>query len=332
MAIDLLNLQPHKVSRDLSGYITYIFGAAKIGKTSLAAQAPDCLLLAAERGYNGLSGIIAQDITSWSDMRQVFRELKKPEVKQRFKVLIVDTIDLMAKYCTKYICNQNGISDLGELGYGRGYSAMRSEFEDVFNSLAQMGYAVIFISHAQDKTFKRADGTEYNKIVPSLSPDKVNAIIENMADIYGYAHLARDADGNSVRVLTLRSPDDSVSCGCRFANIDPVIPLGYQSLVDALNRAIDSVGEENTTTAPLAPLSTPDDLDFDALMEEFNTLVGKIQSATGAEFGAKWAPKISETVSKYLGKNKKVADCTREQVEQLSLIVSDLEDEVANGL
>ena len=75
MAIDLLNLQPHKVSRDLSGYITYIFGAAKIGKTSLAAQAPDCLLLAAERGYNGLSGIIAQDITSWSDMRQVFREL-----------------------------------------------------------------------------------------------------------------------------------------------------------------------------------------------------------------------------------------------------------------
>ena len=316
MAIDLLNLQPHKVSRDLSGYITYIFGAAKIGKTSLAAQAPDCLLLAAERGYNGLSGIIAQDITSWSDMRQVFRELKKPEVKQRFKVLIVDTIDLMAKYCTKYICNQNGISDLGELGYGRGYSAMRSEFEDVFNSLAQMGYAVIFISHAQDKTFKRADGTEYNKIVPSLSPDKVNAIIENMADIYGYAHLARDAEGNSVRVLTLRSPDDSVSCGCRFANIDPVIPLGYQSLVDA----------------PLAPLSTPDDLDFDALMEEFNTLVGKIQSATGAEFGAKWAPKISETVSKYLGKNKKVADCTREQVEQLSLIVSDLEDEVANGL
>ena len=28
MAIDLLNIQPHKVSRDLSGYITYIYGAA----------------------------------------------------------------------------------------------------------------------------------------------------------------------------------------------------------------------------------------------------------------------------------------------------------------
>lgn len=29
MAINLLNIQPHKVSRDLSGYITYIYGEAK---------------------------------------------------------------------------------------------------------------------------------------------------------------------------------------------------------------------------------------------------------------------------------------------------------------
>lgn len=29
MAIDLMAVQPHKVSRDLSGYITYIYGAEK---------------------------------------------------------------------------------------------------------------------------------------------------------------------------------------------------------------------------------------------------------------------------------------------------------------
>lgn len=29
MAFDLLSIQPHKVSRDLSGYITYIYGAYK---------------------------------------------------------------------------------------------------------------------------------------------------------------------------------------------------------------------------------------------------------------------------------------------------------------
>lgn len=32
MAINLLALEPHKVSRDLSGYITYIYGPPKSGK------------------------------------------------------------------------------------------------------------------------------------------------------------------------------------------------------------------------------------------------------------------------------------------------------------
>nr|DAX84493.1 MAG TPA: hypothetical protein [Caudoviricetes sp.] len=30
MAIDLLSIEPHKVSKNLSGYITYIYGEAKI--------------------------------------------------------------------------------------------------------------------------------------------------------------------------------------------------------------------------------------------------------------------------------------------------------------
>jgi hypothetical protein len=34
--IDLTQIEPHKVSRDLSGYITFIYGAPKTGKTTLA--------------------------------------------------------------------------------------------------------------------------------------------------------------------------------------------------------------------------------------------------------------------------------------------------------
>ena len=65
MAIDLLKIEPHKVSRDLSGYITYIYGAPKTGKTTLAVQMPNAILLAFEKGYNALPGVMAQDITSW---------------------------------------------------------------------------------------------------------------------------------------------------------------------------------------------------------------------------------------------------------------------------
>lgn len=46
MAIDLMSLKPHKVSRDLSGYITYIYGPGKIGKTTFGSQMPGALVLA----------------------------------------------------------------------------------------------------------------------------------------------------------------------------------------------------------------------------------------------------------------------------------------------
>ena len=59
MAINLLALQPHKISRDLSGYITYVYGPPKVGKTTLASQMPKPLLLAFERGYRSAADALA---------------------------------------------------------------------------------------------------------------------------------------------------------------------------------------------------------------------------------------------------------------------------------
>ena len=108
MAIDLLSIKPHQVSRDLSGYITFIYGPAKIGKTTFGSQMPGALILAFERGYNTLGGVLKQDVTTWGEMKQIVRELKKPEVQAVYKSIIVDTADYAADACQKYICNQLG--------------------------------------------------------------------------------------------------------------------------------------------------------------------------------------------------------------------------------
>ena len=163
MAIDLLNLQPHKVSRDLSGYITYIYGAPKCGKTTLATQMDKPLLLAFEPGYHALPGVMAQDITSWAEMKQVYRQLKNPEVQQQFRSIIIDTIDIAADRCKKYICNQNAIEDLGDLGYGKGWTKFKDEFNEIFRGLTQLGYAVFFIGHDKPETVENPDGTSHQK-------------------------------------------------------------------------------------------------------------------------------------------------------------------------
>ena len=121
--IDLMKLQPHKVSRDLSGYITYIYGPGKIGKTTFGSQMPGALILAFEKGYNALPNVYPQDVTTWAEMKMILRELKRPEVKERFHSVIIDTIDIAAAACEKYIISQAGVDTLNQIPYGRTLAA-----------------------------------------------------------------------------------------------------------------------------------------------------------------------------------------------------------------
>ena len=248
-SFDLLSLQPHRVSRDLTGYITYIYGAAKTGKTTLATQAGNALLFAFERGYNALPGVFPVDVTSWGDTRALVRELKKKEVKEKFQTVIFDTVDIAGTLCEKYICAQNSVDKIGEIPYGQGWTMMKKEFEEVLRTITQLGYALFLISHDKDKVFKRQDGTEYNQIVPSC-PTTFNEIAKNIADIYGYAEKYGDENGTSKVRLVLRSRDNSIDCGCRFKYIEPVIEMSYSSLVEAINKAIDKEASNKSSYQP----------------------------------------------------------------------------------
>lgn len=322
MAIDLLSIKPHKVSRDLSGYITYIYGAPKTGKTTLAAQMKNPLLLAFEPGYHALPGVMAQDITSWAEMKQVFRELKKPEVREAFGAVIVDTIDIAADRCKKYICNQNGIEDLGDLGYGKGWNKFKEEFNEIFRGLTQLGYAVFFIGHDKIEIIDNPDGSKLQKIRPSLS-NSTKTVIAGMADIYGYAH---QKHAGEMSVLTLRDPSGIIECGCRFKCMPHEIVMSYQNLEDALNSAISEEAAETnnqfvTTERIVAPIETT--YDYDSLMAEFQDVVGQLMST-----GTNNAPKITTIVEKYLGKGKKVSDTTSEQAEFIYLIINDIKQDL----
>lgn len=325
-SINLLNVQPHVVSRDLSGYITFIYGPAKCGKTTFGSKMPGHLLLAFERGYNALPGVMAQDITSWGDMKQVVRELKKPEVKSIFKSIIVDTADIAADYCQKYICSQLGIENIGDGGWAtNGWAKYKKEFEDTFRALTQLGYAVVFLSHDKEKTIKPQNSNEYQQIGSSMQSSALS-IIENMADIIGYAH-PKVTDGGSRMVLTLRSGDNSVRCGCRFKHIAPEIEFSYEALTKALNDAIDKEAQETNNqfvTDERYEAPAIKEYDYDALMNEFQSLIGPLVESNREVNG----PKITQIIERYLGKGRKIVETTRDQAELVYLIVSDIKEEL----
>ena len=316
MAINLLQIEPHKVSTDLSGYITYIYGAPKTGKTTLAVQMPGAILLAFEKGYNVLPGVMAQDITSWGEMKQVYRELKKPAVKEKFQSIIVDTIDIAAEMCQKYICDQNGITTLGELGFGKGWTFFKNEFSQVFRGLTQLGYAVVFIGH--DKEVLDDNG---NRTIRPALTNSTRTIISGMADIIGYAHQSKDY---AQSVLTIRCADDSIECGARFKYIKSEFPMSYDNLVQELKTAIEKEAAEHDNqfiTSEKQKVKEEEAYDFDTLMKEFRGLCEALMDEDEGN-----AVKITATVEHYLGKGKKASEITPYQAEFLALINEDLKN------
>ena len=332
--IDIFSIKPHEVSRDLCGYTILLYGQPKTGKTTTAAQFPQALLCAFETGYLAIPGVMAQPVNKWSEFKQILKQLDSDQARQQFKNIIVDTVDIAYDLCEKYICNQNGVSTVGDLAYGKGYALAKKEFDEALRKIPQMGYGLVMISHAQDKTFKDENGDEYQQIVPTLA-NQPRLVVDRMSDIIGYAHPFQEEDGTVHTTLFMRGTPRFVA-GSRFKYTPDSIDFSYNNLVNAIGDAIDRQAKDfngqYVTDAPTQAHTAEPELDFDDLMNRFNELVSKIQNATGGAFGTTWAPRIVAITDKYLGKGKKVSEMSRDQVEQLVLIVDDLTEAVGNGL
>ena len=336
--LDLLNIQPHQVSRDLRGYSMFFYGEPKSGKTTIATKFPKHLLLAFEKGYNAIPGAMAQPINSWGEFRKVLKQLKDPQVKEKFETILIDTADIAYDYCEKYICANAtpAVDTIGDIPFGKGYTLVAKEFDECLRSIVQMDYGLVLISHSVDKTFKDELGNEFSQIVPTLG-SKPRNIVSRMCDIIGYSRPIQMEDGSTSTKLFIRGTHRYVA-GSRFKYTPDVIDFNYKSLVDAIGDAIDKQMAEDgseyfTDKRNNSYTDTVAELNFDDLMAEFGKLIAKIpgsgENATEEEivtFQTYWTPRIIEITDRYLGKGKRVGQCSREQVEALDLIVNDLRE------
>ncbi len=193
-----------------------------------------------------------------------------------------------------------------------------------------MDYGLVLISHAVDKTFKDEQGIEFNQIVPTLS-SKPRNIVSRMCDIIGYSRAVQEESGITSTKLFMRGTPRYVA-GSRFKYTPDYIDFTYNDLVKAIGEAIDKQMEEDgkeyfTDERSNLYATKTQELNFDDLVSEFNEMIDSIiKSSEEDSFKTYWQPRIIQITDKYLGKGQKVNQCSRDQVEALDLIVTDLKE------
>lgn len=324
MAIDIFNIKPSVISRDLKGKYVLIYGKEKSGKTTAAASFPKALICAFERGYNGLGGVMAQDINSWSDFKTVLRQLEKPEAKEIYSTIVIDTVSIAWDQCEQFICRQNGVQKIGDIPWGGGYSAAKKEFETSLRKITMMGYGVVLIAHNASRIEKNADGSEIEIIYPDL-PKRAAEICNGIVDIIGYIGTEWE-DGVARRYLYTRETP-TLFAGSRFKYMKPKIPFGYKELVAAIADAIEKSEKEDGVTVvdSAALVSSAEKLDFNEVrakaQELWTRLVGSGDNAN---------PEIASTILKKIemtmGRRMKLSEFTEDQVDLLQLVVDEMSD------
>ena len=318
--IDILNLEPSVISRDLRGKFVCLYSLPKVGKTSLACQFPKNLLLGFEHGWNAISGAMAIDIKKWTDFKQVLKQLEKPEAQEKYNTVTIDTVGIAWDLCEQYVCAQHGVQSIADIPWGGGYSAAKREFETCLRKITQLGYGLVIIAHVEKRIEKRADDSEVEILGPAI-PKRAYDIVNQLVDIIGYIDITWDNDGNAERWLYTRKTP-TVMAGSRFKYLAPKIKFGYQELVDAIIDAIEQ--SERLDGAKVVEKSEQvieEQLNFDSVREEasklWTSLVGKDPNN---------AEKILKKVEMIFGRKMKLSEITEDQVDLMQLVVLEMRD------
>lgn len=234
--LNLLDLQPTTISRDLRDKYILLYGPAKCGKTSFQAQIPNNLIFCFEKGVNFLPGVFAVDVPKWVEFKALLKQLEKDEIKQKFNTVTIDTVSLAYDLCTQYICSQNNVKTLGDIAYGKGYALVKDEFTNALRQISMLGYGIVLITHAKVKNVKIDDDTTVEIASPNI-PDRAQDVVNALVDIIGYIDVSYE-NGTAVRTLITRGTPNIVA-GSRLKYLASRIPFGYDELINAIGEAIE---------------------------------------------------------------------------------------------
>lgn len=233
---------------NLGKYTLLLYGRKKIGKTTLASHFPEALFLMFEPGGKALR-IYQEQMTSWKKFVRFIDLIIKDE---SFKTIVIDTADYAYEECSEYVCWNLGIKHPSEAAWGKGWSAVKKEFNTQVKRLLHSGKGVIFISHQREEEIEERSGRKYHRKTNTL-PGQARESMEGLVDIW----VNYDYEGKC-RILTILG-NDYIDVGHRleenFKYVDGSrvrkISMGnssyeaYQNFLSAFNNKLIKKEDEN---------------------------------------------------------------------------------------
>lgn len=301
----------------------------KTGKSTFGSQLPRSLFLNFEQGTNALAGIRSVPILRWTDAKQVLTQLRKPQAKEMYDSIVVDTASIAWQLCEKYICQRESVDSIRDVPWGQGWGMLKTEFSEFWREITLLGFGILFIAHSKEKPTEMRDeeGNPITAVAPDL-PNNAYTIINSIVDIIGYLQVQMNQDGTTERFLYTRSTP-TVFAGSRYQYLAPKIKFGYQELVDAIGDAIDKAveldGAQVTDNTEIAQIKARP---FQEVMEDAKTVWQNYLAAASSEEEREQHLNIMRDVIKRVfgSEDFKLSQAVPSQADLVELFVDEIKD------
>ena len=249
-----------KVAKGDRGHVRiWIYGQPFAGKTYLANQFPDVLMLNTDGNTKyvdapririkdevSTEGRLAKRKLAWDVFKEVITELEKGS---EFRTIALDLVEDTYEMCRKWGYDKLNIEHESEDSF-KAWDFIRTEFLSTLRRFLNLDYDIILISHEDiSRDIMKKSGDKVTAIKPNIS-DKIALKLAGMVDIVARVIKVDD----DTRVISFKT-NDVIFGGGRIAISRTEIPCSYDNLM----KAIDDHLPEGKKEKPQKPIDASED-------------------------------------------------------------------------
>lgn len=174
-------------------FCALFYGVHGIGKSSLAEEFPEALVIGPEENDELENATRLQQVDSWDMFTAQLREVR--DANHGFKTVFIDTLDMLEQFAQKHILNgqpSNVTMATAFGGYGKAYERMAQMFLEVRDAylkpIRDKGINIVLLAHAEKvKHEDPMTQTSWDHFKPNLHK-KVSPIFEDWVSAILFAN------------------------------------------------------------------------------------------------------------------------------------------------
>jgi len=183
MAFDLKSIRKNDA---MAAPRLMVYGVEGIGKSSMAAGAPNPIYILTEDGLGSLKVDHFPLATSFQDVMDSIASLYKDN--HAFETVVIDSLDWLEAIIQREIEQKY---DAKDLAYGKGSLIAAERWREILDGLNALrndkGMIVILIAHTTIKRFDSPEVEPYDRYQPKLQ-ERSNAVVREWADAVLFAN------------------------------------------------------------------------------------------------------------------------------------------------